>query len=59
MMIVSATAVVIAFFIIFVLGLVKVFAPLFQERQRGQKVLHGIDGLQPHWLIGHLGKVQL
>ena len=56
-MIISATAVLIAFGIILVLGLVNIFTPFFRDRRRGKKTLDGVDGIQPHWLVGNMKEV--
>ena len=56
-MVVSITAVLVAISCIFVLGLVKLFAPLFEQRRRGKEILKGVDWLKPHWLFGHLRAV--
>ena len=56
-MIISVTAVLIALSVILVLGLANFLSPLLKERRRGKKTLHGITGLPPHWLIGHMKEV--
>ena len=56
-MLVSPAAVLIALSVIFAFGLIKFLIPLFQERRRGKKILHGIGGLPPHWLTGHIEDV--
>ena len=57
-MAISITAVLIAFCIVFVIGLLYRLAPFFQEQRRGKNTFYGIDGIKPHWLLGHIKKVQ-